>query len=312
MNLIMKCKSYFKNRKLLLYIIALIIMFPFSLTMSRYINKLTTNYYLETQKFYFNSDKLTEDNNTYTIENWSGVENISMDIQLESRKNQYEAAETDVNYVISYTCEDTVTCSISKESGTIYSSTNVDSVTLNLVPNKNFENGESTKITVTAKSTSPYSKTLKATFIVRVGKKGISYEIQDETYQTYLFLKITNSKSFYKVNEAFGNYTLNQEIDYLEYLELADADKEKCTSALISISFDPKTIILDTTSPILDKVNDEDISTVEIDSKNYISGIKFKIDALSSEAIRFYKKTPSKNYTYPIVNAKSIINLTSE
>lgn len=313
MNMVIKSlKNYFKKRKLLFNTIVLIIMLPISLTLSRFVNKLTTNYYLETQKFYFYSDKLTEDNATYTLENWSGVENLSMDIQLESRKNQYEVAESDISYVISYTCEEGVICSISQESGTIYSSSNVDSVTLNLVPTRNFEDGESTKITVTAKSTSPYTKTIKATFIVKVGKKGLSYEIKDETYQTYLFLNITNAKNFYTINEAFDSYQKNDVIDYTEYSALSDTNKEKCTSSLISISFDPNIIILDTTSPILNGVKESDISTVEIDGTSYISGIKFKMDALSSQAIRFYKKNPNKNYTYPIVNQTSIITLTSE
>lgn len=313
MNMVIKSlKNYFKKRKLLFNTIVLIIMLPISLTLSRFVNKLTTNYYLETQKFYFYSDKLTEDNATYTLENWSGVENLSMDIQLESRKNQYEVAESDISYVISYTCEEGVICSISQESGTIYSSSNVDSVTLNLVPTRNFEDGESTKITLTAKSTSPYTKTIKATFIVKVGKKGLSYEIKDETYQTYLFLNITNAKNFYTINEAFDSYQKNDVIDYTEYSALSDTNKEKCTSSLISISFDPNIIILDTTSPILNGVKESDISTVEIDGTSYISGIKFKMDALSSQAIRFYKKNPNKNYTYPIVNQTSIITLTSE
>jgi len=313
MNMIIKSlENYFKKRKLLFWIIVLVIMLPISLTLSRFVNKLTTNYYLETQKFYFYSDKLTEDNATYTLENWSGVENLSMDIQLESKKNQYEVAETDITYELSYTCEEGVVCSISKESGTIYSSTNVDSVTLNLVPIKDFEDGESTTITVTAKSTSPYLKTLKASFIVKVGKKGLSYEIKDKTFQTYLFLNITNAKNFYTVNEAFDNYKVNDVIDYTEYLVLNPENKTKCTSSLINISFDPNVIIIDTTSPILNGIKESDISTVQINGISYISGIKFKVDALSSEAIRFYKKNPNKNYTYPIVNPNSIITLTSE
>lgn len=304
--------SYFKKRKLLFYIMVFIIILPISLTLSRFVNKLTTNYYLETQKFYFNSDKLTEDNATYTLENWSGVENLSMDIQLESKKNQYEVADSDIDYLVSYTCEDGVMCSISKDSGTIYAATNVDSITLNLVPMRNFKDGESTKITVSAKSISPYSKTISATFIVKIGKKGISYEIKDKTYQTYLFFNITNAKSFYTVNQAFGNYSVNDMIDYTEYLLLNDSDKEKCTSSLINISFDPNVIILDTTNPILNEVNDENISTIEIDNTSYVNGIKFKMDALSSQAIRFYKKNTTKNYTYPIVNTSSIITVTSE
>lgn len=304
--------KYLKKRKLLFWIIVLIIMFPLSVTLSRFVNKLTTNYYLETQKFYFNSDKLTEDNATYTLENWSGVENLSMDIQLESKKNQYEFADTDITYIISYTCEEGVVCSISKESGTIYSKTNIDSFTLNLVPIRNFEDGESTTITVTAKSTSPYIKIIKATFIVKVGKQGLSYEIKDETFQTYLFLNITNAKNFYTVNEKFDNYQINDVIDYTEYLTLSNSNREKCTSSLINITFDPNIIIIDTTSPILNKVKESDITTTEINNISYISGIKFKVDALSSQAIRFYKKKPNKNYTYPIVNQNSIITFTSE
>lgn len=312
MNIIAKCKSYFKKRKLLFYIIALAITLPVSFTLSRYVNKLVTNYYLETQKFYFTSDKLTENNSIYKIENWSGVENLAMDIQLESRLNQYEVADTDITYTVTYECEEGVICSLSKENGVIYSSTNVDKITLNLIPVKDFENGESTTVTVTAKSTSPYTKTIKATFIITVGKKGISYEIKDETYQTYLFLNITNAKSSYKVNEAFDGYTINQEIDYLEYLELSEVDKEKCTSSFISLSFNPRTVILDTTSPILSKVKEEDITTTQIDNTSFISGIKFKMDALSAEAIRFYKAEPTKNYTYPIINQTPIITLITE
>lgn len=312
MNVIAKCKSYFRKRKILFYIIVLVITFPASFTLSRYVNKLTTNYYLETQKFYFTSDKLTEDNATYKIENWSGVENFTMDIQLESRLNQYEVADTDITYIISYECEEGVTCSISKETGVIYSSTNVDTITLSLVPIKDFENGESTTVTVMAKSISPYTKTIKATFIIKVGKKGISYQIKDETYQSYMFLNITNAKSSYIVSEAFDSYTLNQEIDYTEYLKLSAINKAKCTSALISISFDPNIIILDTTSSVLNKVKVDDISTIQIDNTSFISGIKFKMDALSSEAIRFYKVEPTKNYTYPIVNQTSVIKLTTE
>lgn len=313
MHVIMKyLKNQLKKKKLLLSLIVLVIIFPISLALSRFVNKLTTNYYLETQKFYFYSDKLTDDNAKYTLENWSGVENLSMDIQLESRKNQYEVAETDISYNVTYTCEEGVKCSITKETGIIYASSNVDSFTLTLIPTRNFEEGESTTVTVTAKSTSPYIKTIKATFIIKVGKQGLSYEIKDQTFQPYLFLNLTNAKSYYTINESFDNYQKDDEIDYTKYLELSDENKKKCTSALISISFDPNVVIIDTTSPILNIVKESDISTINIDNTTYINGIKFKLDALSSEAIRFYKKNPNKNYTYPIVNTNSIIKLTSE
>ena len=48
---------------------------------------------------------------------------------------------------------------------------------------------------------------------------------------------------------------------------------------------------------------------IAIDGFNYINKISFKIDALSSEVVRFYKKDASLNYTYPFINDVSIIDV---
>ena len=46
-----------------------------------------------------------------------------------------------------------------------------------------------------------------------------------------------------------------------------------------------------------------------IDNYSYINGISFKVDALSSETVRFYKANASMNYSYPLGSVNSIVNV---
>ena len=49
--------------------------------------------------------------------------------------------------------------------------------------------------------------------------------------------------------------------------------------------------------------------TEVINGYNYINTISFKIDALSSKTVKFYKNDTSQNYTYPIINQNSVIQV---
>jgi len=51
-------------------------------------------------------------------------------------------------------------------------------------------------------------------------------------------------------------------------------------------------------------------SKTKINNYDYINGISFNIDAISSEYIRFYKTDITKNYKYPNSNNNSIIKVT--
>ena len=44
---------------------------------------------------------------------------------------------------------------------------------------------------------------------------------------------------------------------------------------------------------------------------NYINQISFKMEAISSTKVRFYKIDATKDYTYPIKNPTSIITVTN-
>ena len=55
-------------------------------------------------------------------------------------------------------------------------------------------------------------------------------------------LRITNTLSYYVVNEAFGEYQQGYKIDIDTYLALSDENKAKCHSSIVNIQFDPNKV----------------------------------------------------------------------
>lgn len=96
----------------------------------------------------------------------------------------------------------------------------------------------------------------------------------------YLEVNITNTLSYYTVNQAFGDYGVGTQITRDTYLSLTKEEQSNCSSQIINISFNPQEILLDMTDNAF--VNGISNTTVTIDEKIYINSIKFKIDALSS------------------------------
>ena len=134
----------------------------------------------------------------------------------------------------------------------------------------------------------------------------INYEIEDKANRPYLDFNITNTLNYYQVVTAFGSYHVGDVIEGEVYNNLSAADKEKCTSALIRLTFDPNVILIDITSNFYE--NAYSYTTEIIDGKEYVNGITFGVDPITSISIRFYKAEASNNYTYPFVNPSSIIN----
>ena len=114
---------------------------------------------------------------------------------------------------------------------------------------------------------------------------------------------------YYLVDEAFDTHQVGDKINVDTYLTLTDDQKNKCTSALITLTFDPTIVALDMTSPAYLKKTNETLTT--INNYQYVNSITFKIDAISSEVVKFYKVDTSQNYTYPITNPTSIITFQS-
>ena len=283
----MRCKhikkiniKFLKNKKLIILICILLLVITSSITFGKYIYDGLQNFYFQTKKFYFNSDKLKDKTATYSLDNWSGAGEYTININMNSIKNNLLKAETDISYNITYQCPSTVTCQITKTSGVIYGSVNKDSFNIVVTPNTTFHDGDTILIYVSATSTSPYEKTIKGKFTLVVGQE-----------------------------EAFDDYNEGDRIDITPYLNLPSSKKDKCYSAYITLKFDPNVVRLDLTNPsYLTKTNE---TTELIDGNSYINGYTFKMEAISSQMVRFYKVNTSNNYTYPLVNETSVINFES-
>ncbi len=301
-------KKYKKKQIIILALITLSLL-SFVIIFGRYVTNTINNFFVRSKEFYFYSDKLSEDNSVYQVDNWSGVDDYVITINMNSNNNNIESATYDIGYNISYTCSDNAICQLSKTSGTILASTNSDFFNLTITPNTQLSTGDKVVVEVEVNSTAPYKKTLKGKFTLVVGKEKLSYQITDDEQSPYMILSMTNTLSYYTVKEAFGSYTVGQKIDIDTYLALTDEEKKKCYSAIVRIEFDPNEILFDVTnSAYADATN---ITTTTIGGKTYISGFTISIDAISSREIRFYKVDVSQDYTYPN-NNNSIVTITSE
>lgn len=305
-----KITDKFPKKKIILGSL-LLILFIIGASLGRYVYKGIRDFYLQTKKFYFNSDKMTEEGSIYRIENWSGVGSYSVTFNMNSSANNNLSSDDDIDYEIEYECSSEVTCSIenNKTSGTISSSTNTDDFTIVLTVPTNviLETGDRVTIEVEATSTSPYRKTLSSTFTLVVGHYGLSYEIEDSVGSPYLNIRITNTLDYYTVNENITGHNAGTQLSIEEYQNLSASDKAKCSSAIITLDYDPQDILLDMTSEAyLTSIHSE---TEVINNYNYVNLFSFKIDALSSKTIKFYKIDTTQNYTYPITNQSSIIGV---
>lgn len=297
-----------RNNKILLLIL-LVFLVVATASLGRFIYlEVKKNFFLS-KDFYFESDKLREKQFLYRVNNYNGVDNYDIVVNMNSIKNNMLRSKSDIAYDISISCSAKANCSQSKANGVIYAASGTDYFSVSLSPSVTLAEKDEIHVTVTASSTEPYVKTLSATFILVVGNYGLSYEIDDEVNRPYLEFKMTNTLDYYTVKEAFGTYSIDSKIDIPTYLALSDEDKSKCASAIINLAFDPAVILFDNASLVKGLIG---TTTTSINNFDYVNGLSFKIDAISSMIVRFYKKNKAANYTYPIVNQNPIINVTYE
>lgn len=294
-------------------IILAIVVFVLTITFSygRFIYRGLRNYYLSTKSFYFNSDKLSEDESYYQLDNWSGVEPVTITFNMDSKKNNLVASPDNISYDIEFECSTNVTCVASKESGLIMNGTHTDSFTITMTPNVTLGEGDYITLDVSTSATTPYTKTLSGKFKINVGEIGLSYEIIDEVGSPYLDFNITNTLDYYKVLSAFGTHNVGDKIEISEYLSLSDENKRKCASAVITLSFSPNVLRLDMTNEAAINAISTTTSVLN-DGYDYLSSVTFGIEALSSNAIRFYKLHTDNNYTYPFVTDTPIVTFASQ
>ena len=308
----MKRKKLKKIKKKHIIIISVIlILLSITFSYGRFIYNGIRNYYLSTKSFYFNSDKMSDDESYYQLDNWSGVDPVTITFNMDSKKNNLVASPDNIEYDIDYECSTNVTCVASKESGLIMNGTHTDNFTITMTPNTNLYEGDYIELEVSASATEPYTKTISGRFKINVGEIGLSYEIQDEPGRAYLDFNITNTLDYYKVLTPFGTHNQNDKIEISEYLSLSPENKRKCASAVITLSFDPSVLRLDMTNEaFLQAITNS--SSLMSDGYDYLNSVTFGVEALSSTSVRFYKLNTNNNYTYPFVTNTPIVTFSAQ
>ena len=299
-----------KHRKIsIIILLILIILLGGGLVFSRYVLNLVNNYILETKGFYFNSTVLNVNDKGYSINNWNGVDSYTLTIDLNNRKSETRYTKADINYNAYAVCPNTVTCVLSKTQGILYENDHTDSYQLIVTPTSPFGSGDEVIIKTYVESSFPYKKKLSATYKIGVEKSKFSYEIVDTAYSKYLRLNLTNAITYYEVETAFGSHSVGDIIKIEEYSTLSPSDKAKCYSAIVTLTFDPTVLFLDMTDD--DYLNRLSTNYQEqtINGHNYVKKFSFKVNATSTSTILFYKDDITMNYTYPIVNNSSIIQV---
>lgn len=303
----MQNQIYRKKQILVLFAIVLCSI-SFVIVFGRYVTNSVNNFFLRSKEFYFFSDKLSENLDIFQIENWSGVDDYTIIVNMNSRKNNLEVSTYDIGYDISYTCSDNAICQLSKTSGIISSDDNTDSFNVTITPNTQLKTGDKVVVNITVKSKTDYIKTLKGRFTLVVGQEDLTYQITDKPNTPYAELSITNTLTYYIVEEAFGDYQRGYKIDIDTYLTLTEEEKAKCYSSIVTVAFDPEKVLLDNTSKSYQEALNTTIETIE--QKKYINSITLPIEAISSVNLRFYKVDTSQDYTYPNINNYSVVSVT--
>lgn len=309
---------------LILLLIFIIIRFviPASVTFSRYVYSKVRNYYLYSKEFYFNSDKLSLEGSYFEADNWSGVDEYEVLINMYSQNNSLEKSKVDIAYNIQYTygvyhadgtaytdknVDELIQFYISKPSGYIYvSANNSDYFSFKVLPLVTLEDNDYVLVTISANATSPYKQTISGTFKISIGNLGMKYQIEDEEYSPYLEVTVTNTLNYYTVKNAFTagtiNYAVDDQISITDYLGLTDEQKKNCKSMTIKLEFDPNKVVIDTTSAMYLLAEDNNnylMQPVNPNDFTYVNSITFDIEAEESKVIRFYKNIASNDYTYP-------------
>ena len=183
----LKAKFNIKTKKhMALFIISFVIMIASltlgTVTLARYIRRISSDGVIDPNKFYFESNLLTLDGASYEL----ATDSITFD--LKSYDDNLRHSEVDIDYEVSITCSDGgVQIPEATKSDTLPAGKSRVSIEYNgLVLGKTY--------TVTASATAPYTKTISASFTLPSENEAVMLERSDSAdgYIAYLTLKTGN------------------------------------------------------------------------------------------------------------------------
>lgn len=312
-------------KKLILMIIILLIIilmlmkviFPATVSLSKYTYSAIRGAYLNAKDFYFTSNILDKVGKNSSVEgdNWSGKEGYSFDVVLYSKKNDYKKATADIKYTVSIVAKvyqdqggnkeakqvgtdlevssdskvlgtreegikienDYIELHVDKLAGTIFSSNNQDSIKVQVIP-----------------KSQEFFKENDYVEVKLVAEATAPYT--DKIEGTYR-IKVKKEGLSYSIEDSKNSPYMN--------LILTNASIGEEGRKNVQLEFDTAQIVLDTTSKEYN-----DAKNLYMDREKYFNKLTIEIGPLESKSIKFYKKNITEDYSYPnIGNNLSIITV---
>ena len=109
------------------------------------------------------------------------------------------------------------------------------------------------------------------------------------------------------VQTAFGPYSVGDRINIYTYYELTAEERENCVpTKIVRFDYDPQILSLDMANTTVELFS---MGTETQGTTEYVVSYKVGVGAESSARVRFYKADSTQDYTYPIVNNTSVIEV---
>lgn len=260
----------------------------FVVNYGRYVKDVIEVYYLRTKNFYFTSDKLTINEKKYEIKPWGGTSDYELSISMSSLLNSLKGTNSNISYSLSCETDGKVDCffeipGTTEVERTIATETHSDNFVVTVSPKNGvrLKDGDKISVKVVANSISPYKEKLSANFILIVGNYGINYEIEDKVGNIYFDSIVTNTLDTTKAKVT---------------LTITDP------SVVIDMSNNILNVGTTTITEAMEKdykdSNNDGILDSDATEHVYVKSVTFILEPKSSLMVRFYKKIPSRNYSY--------------
>ena len=142
---------------------------------AKYISEHKKDAGMTSSKFYFTSNYLETDTKKYDITDWS--DGFDIELYNYDKDNESLVSEDDIEYTVSINNENWIYTDANKGKLKLGTDGNKNKQTIHIDPEQGAQKGD--VITVTVKTTSPYQKTISATFTA-VSSREPDYTIEDK------------------------------------------------------------------------------------------------------------------------------------
>lgn len=203
-----------QKKKNPLFILSLVIICSIAIySFAKYVIEIPDIHIQKAKQFYFESDILKLENPTYLLYDWNGEDTYTLEIDLKNYQDELRYTNDSIEYQINVTSENeniNLSTSLQSNAGTLQGGSQTEEkINIYVDSTTQISEGEFVDVLVTANSTSPYEKTLTATFRIYV-QKAEKYEViclEDENLQ-YVNLYIANKDEDTQITIKYDNTKL--------------------------------------------------------------------------------------------------------